>query len=85
MSQSVLFSLGYEKIIENLHRQLGHPTVKKLIDLLSKTEIKADTSDNETVKYTKNRFVCQKCKKPAGKPIVSMSRANDFDKAVTAD
>ena len=68
-----------------LHKQFGHATSEKIIDLLRKAQINDKALDNEIGTVTKNCEICVRYKKAPPRPIVSLPMASYFKETVSMD
>lgn len=74
-----------KKQIIKLHKQFGHASAHNLKKLMAN----AGMMDNQTDKLIDNVVgecdTCIKYKKPAARPVVGLSKANDFNQTVSMD
>ena len=70
---------------EKLHRQFGHPSQKRLIDLISKAKIKNRKLIECIKKVSENCLICKKFKKNSPKPIVCLPLASKFNDIIALD
>ena len=82
---TVLLTGNDRKTAQKLHKQFGHPTAKKLIDLLHKADIKEENLEKEIHSVSANCEACVRYKRPSPRPIVSIPLANKFNESVAMD
>ena len=88
MSQSVLINLegkDLKNVASKLHKQFGHPTALKLIDLIEKAGVSNNDLKLEIKKISDNCEICAKFKKPTPRPVVSMPMASHFNDTISMD
>lgn len=76
---------GVEKMALKLHRQFGHPSQEKLMNLIKSAGITDGHLKQEIAKVTEDCDTCKRYKKPASRPVVSIPLATKFNKTVSMD
>ena len=88
MSQNVLISLDsndVKKVALKLHKQFGHPTSSKLINLIKKAGISNEKLIDEVNKVSNTCIICKKFRKPVSKPVVALPIASKFNEVISMD
>ena len=88
MSQNVLISLDsndVKKVALKLHKQFGHPTSSKLINLIKKAGISNEKLIDEVNKVSNTCIICRKFRKPVSKPVVALPIASKFNEVISMD
>ena len=80
-----LYSDDVDKVAVKLHRQFGHCSVNKLIDLVNKAGCNNQNLISAIQKVSSNCAICKKFKKPPLRPIVSVPIASKFNDVVSMD
>ena len=68
-----------------LHRQFGHPTADKLVDLIEKSGCRDDNVRKAIEKVSSECETCLKFSKAAPRPVVSLPMASKFNETVSMD
>ena len=73
------------KTAVKLHRQFGHPTADKLVDLIEKSGCRDDNVRKAIEKVSSECETCLKFSKAAPRPVVSLPMASKFNETVSMD
>ena len=73
------------KVAEKLHKQFGHPTAEKLVDLVHKAGVKNKALCEAIRNFSRSCQVCVRLKRPSPRPVVSIPLASKFNDAVAID
>ena len=89
-TEEILLTLGSDekekqKKIEKLHHQFGHPTCKRLTQLLKDAGVEDDMCFVYAEEVSKSCEICVKYKKTPSRPIVSVNMAKEFNEIVAVD
>ena len=74
-----------EKKFKKLHHQFGHPSIKRLKQLLTDAEIDDSESHSLVEEITNGCDTCAKFKRTPSRPIVSMNMAKEMNDIVALD
>ena len=78
-------SVRVDKRALKLHRQFGHATSEKIINLLHKAQINDRNLEENLVKVTNNCEICLRYKRAPPRPVVSLPMANHFNETISMD
>jgi len=89
-TEEIMLTLGLsdkekKKKIEKLHQQFGHPTSKRLIQLLKDAGIDDELCFIYVEEVSDSCEICIKYKKTPSRPIVSVNMAKEFNEVVAID
>ena len=73
------------KKIEKLHQQFGHPTSKRLIQLLKDAGVEDEICNVYAEEVSDACEICMKYKKTPSRPVVSVNMAKEFNEVVAID
>ena len=74
-----------EKQVMKLHKQFGHPSSRKLIQLMKDAGIMNEHYFQLVNQISETCDICQKFKRSPSKPVVSMPMAREFNETVAMD
>ncbi|MEL6943456.1 MAG: transposase family protein, partial [Bacteroidota bacterium] len=74
-----------KKTALKLHKQFGHPSPDKLLDLLGKAKMKTSDLEKSITDISEQCDICRKYKKARPKPVVCMPLASKFNDVVAMD
>ena len=88
--KEVLFTEGLDnlekkKMVLKLHQQFGHPSVKRLRNLLADAGVKDKICFDIVENITDGCNICRKYKRTPSRPVVSLPLARDFNEVVAMD
>ena len=88
--EEIFISLGQDgsekrKKIKKLHHQFGHPSAKRLKQLLNDAKIEDNESHSLVEEITNGCETCLKFKRTPARPIVSMNMASEMNDIVALD
>lgn len=90
--KQVMFTVGSKSdesekqiCVSKLHKQFGHPTVKRLSQLLKDAGIQDTDYFRFVEEITDNCNICRKYKRTPSRPVVSLPLARDFNEVVAMD
>lgn len=89
-TEEIMLTLGDDdkdkkKKIEKLHQQFGHPTCKRLIQLLKDAGVEDEMCFVFTEEVSDSCEICMKYKKTPSRPVVSVNMAKEFNEVVAID
>lgn len=89
-TEEIMLTLGTDekekkRKIEKLHQQFGHPTCKRLIQLLKDAGIEDEMCFAYAEDVSSSCEICMKYKKTPSRPIVSVNIAREFNEVVAID
>lgn len=89
-NEEIMLTLGHDekekkKKIEKLHQQFGHPTSKKLIQVLKDAGVDDEMCFGHAEVVSNSCEICVKFKKTPSRPIVSVNMAKEFNEVVALD
>ena len=90
ITQEIMLTLGNgekekKKKIDKLHQQFGHPTSKRLIQLLKDAGVVDEICYEYAEEVSDVCEICMKYKKTPSRPVVSMNMAKEFNEVVAID
>ncbi|XP_045105480.1 uncharacterized protein LOC123500989 [Portunus trituberculatus] len=90
ITQEIMLTLGNDekekrKKIEKLHQQFGHPTSKRLIQLLKDAGVEDEICNVYAEEVSDACEICMKYKKTPSRPVVSVNMAKEFNEVVAID
>ena len=74
-----------EKVAIKLHKQFGHPSSQRLIQMIRNSGVKDSKLENKICQISENCETCIKFKKAPPRPVVSIPMANTFNEAISMD
>ena len=74
----------FKKAIK-LHKQFGHPSLQKLVDLVRKAGIQNEELEKQLRIASEKCLTCVKFKKPQPRPRVSLPLATSFNETLALD
>ena len=74
-----------EKVAVKLHKQFGHATPVKILDLIHKAGVNNKELEKSIHNAVNSCEVCKRFKKPSPRPVVGFPIANKFNEAVSMD
>ena len=88
--EEILITLGQDgsekrKNVKKLHHQFGHPSIKRLKQLLIDAKIEDNESHSLVEEITNGCDTCVKFKRTPSRPIVSMNMASEMNDIVALD
>ena len=78
-------SKDVDKVALKLHRQFGHPTADKLVDLVHKAGCQDKLFIDAVLKVTKDCVTCCKFGKAPPRPVVSLPMSSKFNETISMD
>ena len=90
MFENVMYTMtGDEKEkkqkVKKLHHQFGHPSSKRLVQLLKDAGVNDDMCLVYAEEVSNNCEICKKYKKTPSRPVVGLNLAKDFNDVVSLD
>ena len=73
------------KVALKLHKQFGHPTADKLVDLVNKSGCENRLFVDAISQVSKKCVTCCKFGKTVPRPIVSLPMASKFNETISMD
>lgn len=74
-----------KKVALKLHRQFGHPSCERLIQMIRNSGVKDSNLEDKISAITEECDICRKFKKVPPRPVVSTPMAATFNETITMD